>query len=331
MRGGAPDVDVLDAPPAPGLQRAVEALGPDAKERPAPDLFGALIAGGAVLVAAGVLILTAGDDGNRAGLLIGSALLVVAGYLVGAFAGVRLRPAAVALAAIGVVVFIFVAFEDSLDDGKLAAPLIVVALILAIMYAAPILRGRPLLLGLCLFSLVGCFTFLAAQGDIDSSIEQSTSAEVTDVGSTAVQSAYVVLLIAGVVLLIAAFLLDHAKYHGLATVFIAVAVISVLAGAAGVGSELGDTEGAFLVGFAGLALAVVGDLGKRRFTTWLGAIVVPYALVAMVLALVSDDDRIGGGILLVVFGLALAAVCFVLPVVWAARAERPAAPPPTTP
>jgi len=102
-------------------------------------------------------------------------------------------------------------------------------------------------------------------------------------------------------------------------VFIAVAVISVVSGSFGVASELGDAGGALLVGFAGLALAVVGHLGQRRFTTWLGAIAVPFALAALVFTMVSEDNRVGGGILLAVFGAALVVVCLFLPQVGKSR------------
>jgi hypothetical protein len=81
---------------------------------------------------------------------------------------------------------------------------------------------------------------------------------------------------------------------------------------------------------AGLALAIVGHLGRRRFTTWVGALVVPYALVAIVVAIVSDDNRVGGGVLLALFGAALVVVCAFLPSIWQTRAPRDgsAAPPP---
>jgi hypothetical protein len=318
MRGGESGIDHLGSPPSSGLRRALDALGPDARERPAPDLLGALTAGGAALVALGVLALVAGDDGNRPGLLGGSALLVAAGYVAAAFGGKRLRPAAVTLAAIGIVVFVIFAFEGSIEDNKWAWPLILLAAAAGVMYIAPILRGRPLLGGISLVALVGWVAFLAAQGDIDRARDASTT-DVGEVGSSVAQGAYAVLLIAGVALLVAAFLLDHANYHGLATVFIAVAAVSVLAGAAGVASELGDAGGAVLVGIAGLALAIVGYLGRRRFTTWLGALVVPYALVAIAISI--KDERVPGATLLVVFGAAVVAVCFCLPIVWRARAR----------
>jgi len=69
------------------------------------------------------------------------------------------------------------------------------------------------------------------------------------------------------VLLVAAFLLDHAAYHGVATVFVAVAVISVVAGAAGTAGRFGEAGGAILVALAGLGLALVGYFGhvvRRR-------------------------------------------------------------------
>ena len=130
-------------------------------------------------------------------------------------------------------------------------------------------------------------------------------------------------------LLVAAFLLDHAAYHGVATVFVAVAVISVVAGAAGTAGRFGEAGGAILVALAGLGLALVGYFGQRRFTTWFGAAIVTYGVAALVLAIVSSDDRVGGGILLAVFGAGLVAVSFLLPRVWRARADQGQLPPPT--
>jgi hypothetical protein len=251
---------------------------------------------------------------------------VLAGYLVAVTQDRRLRPAAVALVSIGAVVFVFEAFRDSVADGKLAAPFIVVAVLTLVMYVAPILRGRPFLLGIALTSLVGCLAFLVAQGDLNGSDSLSGA---NNIGASAAEDAYAALLVAGVVLLAAAFLLDRAGYHGVATVFVAVSIISVLAGAAGTAARVGEAGGAVLVGLAGLALAVVGYLGQRRLTTWLGAAVVTYGVAALVIAIVSSDDRVGGGILLAVFGAALVAVAFALPQFWRARADR-TGPPPTT-
>ena len=323
VRAGALVTDPPEETPEPARGNLLDKLGPDAKERPAPDLLGALSAGGAALVAAGLLVLFGGDEGSRGGLIAGSIVLVVAGYIVAGLLDVRLRPAAVALAAIGAVVFVFVAFADTLADGEFTAPLIVLALVTGLMYIAPVLRGRPLLLGIALVALVACFTYLAAKSDIDRADELSSPG--IDLGSTTVQSAYAVLLLAGVALLVVAFLLDRADYHGLATVFIAVAVISVVSGAGGVGSELGDAGGAILLGLAGLALAIVGHLGRRRFTTWLGAFFVPIALAALVFTIVSDDDRVGGGILLAVFGAALVVVCLFVPQMQPRRERDPSA------
>ncbi len=311
VRAGALTTDDPEATTTPAAGNLLDQLGPDAKERPEPDLLGALSAGGATLVAAGLLVLFGGDSGSRGGLIAGSVVLVVAGYIVAGLLDRRLRPAAVAFAAIGAVVFVVVAFADTLADGELTAMLLVLTLITGLMYVAPVLRGRPALLGIALVSLVACITYLAAKSDIDRADEFSSPG--IDIGSTTVQSAYAVLLVAGVALLVVALLLDRARYHGLATVFIAVAIISVVSGASGVAGELGDAGGAILLGLAGLALAIVGHLGQRRFTTWLGAVFVPIALAALVFTMVSDDDRVGGGILLAVFGAALVAVCLFVP------------------
>jgi hypothetical protein len=181
---------------------------------------------------------------------------------------------------------------------------------MAVMYAAPGLRGRPLLLGITLLSLVAWVTYLVAKNDIEDAGELSSPS--IDIGSSTVHSAYSVLLVAGLALLIVAFLLDRARYRGVATVFVAVGIVAVVSGAGGVASDLGDAGGAILLGLAGLALAIVGHHGRRRFSTWLGAIAVPYALAVLVFTMVSDD-RVGGGILLAVFGAALVVVCLFLP------------------
>jgi hypothetical protein len=324
QRSGEPAVDVIE--PKADWQRALDALGPDVRERPIPDLLGALAAGGGTLTAIGALVLGAGDDGdNRPGILIASALLVVIAYVVAAVGDRRLRPSAVAVAALGVVVFVFEAFRDSVADGRLAAPFIVLALLTLVMYAAPILRGRPFLLGVALTSLVGCLAFLVA-GDLGS----DNVSDASNIGASAAEDAYAALLLAGVVLLVAAFLLDHVGYHGVATVFVAVAVISVVAGAFGTAARFDEVGGAILVALAGLGLALVGYFGQRRFTTWFGAAVVTYGVAALVLAIVSSDDRVGGGILLAVFGAGLVAVSFLLPRIWRARANQSTQLPPPT-
>jgi len=311
IRGGVLQQDALTEATTDPPRTVLDQLGPDAKERPDPDILGALSAGGAVLVAGGVLALFAGDDGNRPSLIVGCLILVAAAYVIVALLHDRLRPAAVALAAIGGAVFVGVAFADSLADGELTGALLVLALVMAVMYAAPGLRGRPLLLGLTLLSLVAWITYLVAKSDIQDDGELSSPS--IDLGSSTVHSAYGVLLVAGLALLIAAFLLDRARFHGVATVFIAVAIIAIVSGAIGLASDLGDAGGAILLGLAGLALAIVGHHGRRRFSTWLGAIAVPYALAAIVFTMVSNDDRVGGGILLAVFGAALVLVCLFLP------------------
>src|SRR5215471_12754583 len=99
QRSGEPAVDIIE--PKASWQRTLDALGPDVRERPMPDLLGALAAGGGTLVGVGALVLGAGDDAdNRPGILIASALLVIIGYLVAAVGDRRLRPAAVAVAAL---------------------------------------------------------------------------------------------------------------------------------------------------------------------------------------------------------------------------------------
>src|SRR5438067_6354314 len=83
QRDGQPAVDVIH--PEGSWQRALDALGPDARERPVPDLLGALAAGGGTLVGIGLLVLCAGDDADsRPGILIASAVLVLGGYIVAA-------------------------------------------------------------------------------------------------------------------------------------------------------------------------------------------------------------------------------------------------------
>src|SRR5947207_15149834 len=82
VRNGVLQTESLGVPAAPARRNLLDGLGPDAKRRPEPDLLGALIAGGAALVAVGLLVLFAGDDLNRGGLLIGGVVLAAAGYLV---------------------------------------------------------------------------------------------------------------------------------------------------------------------------------------------------------------------------------------------------------
>ena len=51
----------------------------------------------------------------------------------------------------------------------------------------------------------------------------------------------------------------------------------------------------------------------------------PIALAALVFTIVSDDDRVGGGILLAVFGAALVVVCLFVPQMQPRRERDPSA------
>ena len=80
-------------------------------------------------------------------------------------------------------------------------------------------------------------------------------------------------VIAAVALLALVWWLDSQGYHGVGTSLVVAAVLSTVFAVLKVIENLSSTSSALLLAVAGLAVAVVGDHGQRRASTWFGVAV----------------------------------------------------------
>ena len=67
--------------------------------------------------------------------------------------------------------------------------------------------------------------------------------------------------------------LDEHGYQAVGTSLVVAALLSAALAVLKVVQDLGSTGGALLLTFAGVVVAVVGDHGQRRATTWFGVAV----------------------------------------------------------
>ena len=315
---GAPNESspAADTDAGPGLPGFVDRL-EYARERPVPRLDGALAAAAGVLSAAGVLVVGSGRSVSTGG-LIGAALVLLAGGYALAFSSLTmLRPAATVLVAAGVAVLPFAVLRGLTDDGKLAGPLALVALLAIAAYVAPGLRGRPFLLGLALLAVLLTLGWLVLQGSptssgVDSGFGDESTTPINAVSNPSESVAAMVLAV-GAAYVACTALLDRRGYRGLGTVFAAVGIAGVVLGALGTSQNLGNVGGALLVVAAGIVLVAVGAFAHRRATLWIGVAFLVTGIVGLVAAVLNDNPSPWAiGILILVGGLVVGLAAWVV-------------------
>ena len=125
----------------------------------------------------------------------------------------------------------------------------------------------------------------------------------------------------GVAYLGALFVLDRARWRGVATAFVVPGFVALLTGTEALGNAAHHAWVAGALTFvAGIGIGYVGDRTKRRFTCWAGAFTVAYG--AMIVALDSahvtrafgngNVKLAGPGLIVIAFGLGLMATGFVI-------------------
>ncbi|MEY2401287.1 MAG: hypothetical protein QOJ08_1398, partial [Ilumatobacteraceae bacterium] len=147
------DTTAEATPAGSAVREFLDGLGPDARTRPPVHLSIALAGVGGAAAAAGIATAIIGDGDSNKGRNIAAAAVVVAiAYAVRVFVASQpeVRSAAVGAAAIGIPA-VPAAITDT-DPG--GGTLILAAVLLLLAWALPIMRGRPLLLGLGAISVV---------------------------------------------------------------------------------------------------------------------------------------------------------------------------------
>ncbi|MDW3219582.1 MAG: DUF2510 domain-containing protein [Acidimicrobiales bacterium] len=292
------------------MEEFFETLGDEARARLEPSVKGAITAAAAVLAWIGLMAIAVDnvepDSTNVMGIFLGL-LALGAGHGIIAGLDPSVRPAGVALIALGTVQALGFMFDD-LDSPT--ALLFLLVLAYGAQYAFGPARGATTLLTLGLLS-GWAFIIDAAAGDPDARSIRDGSVFLDDSFVNVPDSsftrgddtvAYLSLLI-GAGLLLAVRVLDRRGWRGIATSAVIVGDIAFVVGVFGVlGTFDNDTAGSMLVLAAGVVLALCAAPGGRRFSTWLGGIGVFAGLVALITTTMEPDDAVQFGLVCVLIG-----------------------------
>lgn len=126
----------------------------------------------------------------------------------------------------------------------------------------------------------------------------------------------------GLAYLAAMFVLDRRRQRGLATAFVVPAAAALIEGTSVLGNAAGHAwVGGLLMLLAGVLVGAVGHLAlDRRFTTWLGGVLIGIGALTIALDAVNLDSSTGGdgdlkiagpGLIVIGVGIALVALAFV--------------------
>jgi hypothetical protein len=116
--------------------------------------------------------------------------------------------------------------------------------------------------------------------------------------------------------------LDEHGYRGVGTSLVVAAILSAALAVLKVVQNLGSTGGALLLTLAGLAVAVVGDHGQRRATTWFGVAVAAIGTIAFFTSAFEPSSTTEQATPLILSGLLLVVAPTVVKALRASRASH---------
>ncbi|MBM3660667.1 MAG: hypothetical protein FJW95_14365, partial [Actinobacteria bacterium] len=275
-----------------------------------PDVRFGHAAGGVagLLVAAACFAAVVGispdDDPQIPGVGIHLGLIVVA-LIAGWKVRGPVRSAAVAALAIAIpMLWLFAIFGDDGGGGRgdFRLLLLLTTGSYAVLYLLTWTRGRAVLLGLALLFAANWVVFEVASQDVPFAADvagQTLSGGVGDPdvvtgGDKATETGIAELIVAGV-LLGAGVVLDRRRKPGAATPCLLVGGINAVAAAVVLGADIDNvyTLGGFVL-LAGVAIGLAGTLGRRRGTSWIGALVALAGAVIMVVKGTTQTASDGG-------------------------------------
>ena len=290
-------------PPGPGLMAHLR------RERPAIDVAGAVsTAAGAVGITGGYALVA--ETEGSAGLVTMSIVLIAAAYALALVGPATARGAALVAAVVAPVVLIGAAIDENGADRWTA---VVMALLLAAVWAAmfvlPGLRAAPVLIaagGLAIWVALLALTAGGGQtaysyyGDDDPF--DAYAYDPWGALSSDIEEAGVVSLVLALGLAVTAAALDRRGWHVAATPVVAVTVVLGVVGLwLAAATATSGASNSFLLVLVGVGLAVIGALGARRGSTWIGVALGTSGLISLLAETI--DDPVPAGIVL----LALAA------------------------
>jgi hypothetical protein len=279
------------------LTTFLDELGPDARERPTVRLTIALAGVGGVAAAAGIATAIVGDNADGRPRKIAAAVLVVIiayALRLGVKSQAELRSAAVGAAAVGIPGLAAAITNGDPEGGTL----LLAAVLLVTAWALPGMRGRPLLLGAGAVALVFALTTF--------SHNTSSDTQLFDLGvADFIGGKSWLFVIAAVVLLGKVWWLDAHGYYGVGTSLVIAALIATALAVLKVVESLGSTGAALLIALTGLAVAIVGDHGQRRASTWFGVAVAAIGTISVIASSLKPNTTAELATTLMLAGIAL--------------------------
>lgn len=193
-------------------------------------------------------------------------------------------------------------FGNTIDDGEIGFPLIVLGLAFGAAWALPVLRGRPALLSSGLLSIGFGIVILIMQSSIR---EYSAFDSPTDLLNSVAQQSSSLLLIVGIVLLAIAWNLDRKDWPSLGRIFIGVGIVFEGTGAFGIlGSSSDQTASSLLLAVAGVLLIAVAVQRSRKTSLLIGGFGGFAGIVAFITAITENSDGPGPAIALMLLSSA---------------------------
>jgi hypothetical protein len=262
-------------------------------------------------------------------------LLIAAAVAVGFWVRGPVRSAAVTALVFAVpALWLFVVIGDGdnvgRDDVRIIFLLTIVSYV--VFYALTWTRGRAVFLGGAL--AVAATWIISEFADQDSPLGVGAAERVQRSGvdspfslfqDNTVRDVAIATIVVAVVLLATGTVLDRRRRYGAATPFILVGSIYGVVGAFILGTDVEDVYAAgIFIAIAGLVIGLVGSLGRRRGTSWFGAVVL--LLGALTVVAQGTEDSVsgdGGAAVFGAFALVAAAVLIVLGVLVARGLDEP--------
>ena len=305
---------VATAPVAANLNQFLDEFGPDARTRPAVHLSIALAGIGGAAAAFGIATAIIGDSGTSRTRITAAAVVIVGLAYATRFlvkTQPELRSAAVGAAVVGVP---GLAAAITGVDGAGGGTLVLAGVLLIIAWALPIMRGRPILLGAGAVALVLALTTVG---------NDSGGSDLFNFGlADLIGGRSWLFVLVGVALLAVVWWLDAQGYHGIGTSLVVAAILATALAVFKVVENVGSTGTAVLLAVAGLAVAVVGDHGQRRATTWFGVAVAAIGTIAVFTSTMKPSSTGDIATTLIISGLVLIAVPAVAKVIRASRSTQ---------
>ncbi|HWL42880.1 MAG TPA: DUF2510 domain-containing protein [Ilumatobacter sp.] len=324
----APPV-VEPSPPAagPSLTEFAAGLGPEPRQRPAVHLSAVLAGFGGAFAAVGLLALAA-DGLDSSGPLIILGLVAIGVGLAARLAPALnqhdfFRDAGTGAGLVGV--FATAAGFSAATGGDSGVRLgyAAAAVLLFGLWAAPGYRERPTFFGLGVSALVAfvadLFRDTDPYDDYYGSYDDDWFDEwLGDLGNVVTRTGAVYLVL-GLLLLALVLIADRKGFHGLGTGLAVNAIAASVVGAFMLLPRFNDVGGAFLVALVGAGLGIVGALGGRRATTWIGGTLCSLATLSALAVMFEPTST--EGVAAVAF-VAAAVLIGVVPLVRYVRAQQ---------